>query len=701
MGLINPWLLFGLAALAVPVLVHLVQREEQSGRKFPSLMFVRRIPFEIKRRRRIRDPALLALRCLALAALVIAFTAPYLDTNAAAGTASAVERDVVILLDRSYSMSHPSRWERATAAAGERIDALGPGERAALVAFEERAQVVAELSDDKPSLRAALERIKPGEGKTGYAAAFGAANRMLAASEAVRHGVVVISDLQRSALDESGVLPLGEDVALEIIPVGGSPGANATVTSATLAPQRDGSIEDTLQVRVENTGDAPLAGARLDLVVDGRLAETRPLALAAGEVRTLALPLVPAADRPARIILEVGPDALPADDRYYLVVAPRRPIALALIEPEHPRAHQGVFFEEALRLARAPAVRVQRVRLSEVDDGLLDDFDVVVLDDVAVTPGAQSDAIAAFVARGGGVLASAGPSVGAAWPGGNAGFLPGTLGAETTWTDSARRVLVTTGDHPLWAAPGVERGKALSAANIAVSRRLVPGPDDRVLARADNGAPLLVERTTGAGRALALTTTADPRWSTLALEPGFVPFVQAAVAYLAGRVGWNGAYLAGEVVNLMRVAGHLPGGSDWRLHLANGGAVVVETPSGAAENVQRPGAALFSTGQAGIHEAHRVGGRGGRGASLPFAVNVDRAESVLTAATPTEFERRIVRRARSAMLARKGAAGAESTDPFGPARWLLLLAGLALIIESLVANRISTRRALAATGAAG
>ena len=73
MGLINPWLLLGLAALSVPVLIHLVQREEQSGLKFPSLMFVRRIRFEIKRRRRIRDPMLLALRCFALAAVVIAF----------------------------------------------------------------------------------------------------------------------------------------------------------------------------------------------------------------------------------------------------------------------------------------------------------------------------------------------------------------------------------------------------------------------------------------------------------------------------------------------------------------------------------------------------------------------------------------------------------------------------------------------------
>ncbi len=693
MGLINPWLLFGLAALAVPVLIHLVQREEHSGQKFPSLMFVRRIPFEVKRRRRLRDPVLLALRCLALAAVVMAFASPYFNFNASATGDRPIERDVVILLDRSYSMSHPDRWRRAKAAAGERIDALGANERAALVAFEDHAEVVSELSSDKSALNAALNRIDPGQGRTGYAPAFGAANRMLALSDAKQQGVVVISDLQRSALEDSSALPLGEKVTLEIVPVGGPVGANLTVTGARLAPQRDGSVEDTLQVQIENTGDASIASARLELVVDGRLAETRPLALDAGEGRALMLPLVLAADRPTRITLKVGPDALPADDRYHLVLAPRRPIAVALIEPQHSRPYQGVYFEEALRLARTPTVRIARVRVDQVAEALLEKFDVLVLDDVPIAPGPQSDAIAAFVDRGGGVFAVAGPAVGAAWPGGNSGFLPGIPGAESTTANNAQRAIPSSDDHPLWAAAGLDRGKVLSAAMIDASRRFVPAAQDGVLARLEDGAPLLLERITGAGRALALATTADPRWSTLALEPGFVPFVQAAVAYLAARGGWKDAYLAGEVVDLIQLGGHLPAGSDWRAHLGKRGAVIVETPSGVAQRIE---GGLFTTRLPGMHEAHRVGGRS---ASLPFAVNVERAESVITSALPAELDRRIVRRSRAVLLGRKITSGAEDTDPFGPARWLLLLAGIALIVESLMANRISIRRAAATSGA--
>ncbi len=696
MGLANPWLLLGLAALAVPVLVHLVQRQEQHGTKFPSLMFVRRIPFEIKRRRRLRDRALLALRCLAVAAIAVAFASPYFDLKLASADGTASARDLVILLDRSYSMSHSARWKQAKAAAEGRIRALGPGERAALIAFQDRAEIVSPLSADKTMLLEALNRIEPGEGKTGYAPAFGAANRLLALSDADQRGVVIVSDLQRSALEGSGALPLSEDVALEIVPIRFPVGANATVTQATLAPQRDGSVEEALNVRVENTGDAPLLGATLELLVDGRLAETRQIELDSGAARSFTLPLVLAADRPTQVILNVGPDALPADDRYHLVLAPRRPIATALIEPRLPRAHHGVFIEEALLLARSPEFRVTRIRLDRIDETPLETFELVILDDVPVTPGAASDTLAAFVAAGGGVLAVAGPSLGAAWPGGSEGFLPGDIGAESSPAQATGHIRMSSRDHPLWAAPGLERGRALSAARVITSRRLQPKPGDRVLARMENGAPLLLERTDQVGRVLALTTTADPRWGTLALEPGFVPLVQAAGAYLAGRSGWTEAYLAGEGVDLARAAGHLSAASDWKRYLAGGGTVVVESPSGEAQRIQGKESVFFTPREAGLYQAHRAG-RSGQ--SLPFAVNHTRTESILSAATPEELEARIVRRARFIGSAKTGAGGVRESDPFGPARWLLLLAALALMAESLISGRISRRRVFATKAA--
>ncbi len=694
MGFANPWLLLGLAALAAPVLVHLVLREERSGRAFPSLMFVRRIPFELKRRRKLRDRVLLALRCLALAAIVLAFAAPYTDAQMTPPAQVQNQRDVVWLLDRSYSMSHPRRWERAVSEIRDRIEALGSGERAALIAFDDAARVAAELTADRTALRGALARIGPGEGGAALAAALGAADRILAGSPAERRSVVVVSDLQRSALEAGGVLPLGEDVALEIVPVAEPVGANATVVEARLAPRREAGVEDTLIVRARNTGDAALAGARIELDVDGRRTGAHPLALAPGEERTLTFPIVLAAERATRITVHVGPDALAADDRYHAVLAPRRPLVAALIEPDRARVHHGVFLEEALRLARGPAVEVRRVHVREIDEGLLDAADVVILDDVALPSASAVQAVEAFAERGGGVLVAAGPSDAAPPAAGN-GFLARGFGPVIAHEGAGASIEVAAGDHPLWAAADLEGGQALAGARITATREVTPAPGDRVLARLSDGAPLLVEHAAGAGRVLALATTADPRWGTLALEPGFVPLVHAAVAHLAGGSGWRAAYTAGEVVDLLRHAGSLPGTADWRAYLANGGAVVVESPSGAAERVQRPGGALFTTRMPGIHEAHRADGGG---PALPFAVNVGRAESMLAAAAPEDLERRIVRRSRAAPPGRARAAS-DDAAPFGAAWWLLLLAGLILIIESALANRISQRRVASPAGA--
>src|SRR5688500_2356195 len=103
MSFLTPLFLIGLAGLAIPVLIHLIQRERKNVVQFPSLMFLSRIPYQSVQRRRIRHWMLLLMRLGALALIVLAFARPFLRrTEAAAGGAG--PREVVLLLDRSYSM---------------------------------------------------------------------------------------------------------------------------------------------------------------------------------------------------------------------------------------------------------------------------------------------------------------------------------------------------------------------------------------------------------------------------------------------------------------------------------------------------------------------------------------------------------------------------------------------------------------------
>ena len=51
----------------MPMLVHLIQRERKDVVEFPSLMFIRKIPYQSVERRRIHNWLLLLLRAAAMA----------------------------------------------------------------------------------------------------------------------------------------------------------------------------------------------------------------------------------------------------------------------------------------------------------------------------------------------------------------------------------------------------------------------------------------------------------------------------------------------------------------------------------------------------------------------------------------------------------------------------------------------------------
>ena len=75
MQFLAPLFFAALAGLAIPVLLHLTQREKKQIIRFPSLMFVRRIPYQSVRRRKIQNWLLLMVRMAALAMIILAYTA--------------------------------------------------------------------------------------------------------------------------------------------------------------------------------------------------------------------------------------------------------------------------------------------------------------------------------------------------------------------------------------------------------------------------------------------------------------------------------------------------------------------------------------------------------------------------------------------------------------------------------------------------
>src|SRR5881394_1371838 len=124
MSFLNPYLLFGSLALAIPVLIHLVRREKSEIVPFSSLMFLLKVPKRSIRQQKMKNLLLMALRLLILALLVGAFARPYLTQPAKSAVNGNSRRGTVLMLDTSYSMRYGNNFDKLKTEAKKRIDAM-------------------------------------------------------------------------------------------------------------------------------------------------------------------------------------------------------------------------------------------------------------------------------------------------------------------------------------------------------------------------------------------------------------------------------------------------------------------------------------------------------------------------------------------------------------------------------------------------
>ena len=282
MGLswISPLYLSGLLLLAIPVLIHLVQKQHHNSESFPSLMFLRRIPRREKRRLRIRNWLLLMLRCLLLLLLVLAFARPLFSDSA--GLLDPERSDSVILLDRSWSMHQSDRWQQARNMALRLVTEKRATDRIGLVLFDEEAEILSDLTDDSGNLRTLLQRPAPGYRATQLSTAIEQAARLLASSNAGDRRIFVVSDFQAAAAAD--IPRIAADIEVAALPVDSTPIANAALTSVAIASSSNAAANEfALALEITNFADRPLQ-PELILTLDGREHERRQLQLPPGAV---------------------------------------------------------------------------------------------------------------------------------------------------------------------------------------------------------------------------------------------------------------------------------------------------------------------------------------------------------------------------------------------------------------------------------
>jgi hypothetical protein len=690
MSFLAPIFFLALGAIAVPVIIHLIQRERKEPLRFPSLMFLRQVPYKSTRRRKIRNWPLFVLRCLAILLLAAAFARPFVDRDVAAVGAISNARELVLMLDRSYSMGYGDRWDRAVAAARAEIASLGPEDRATLVLFDQGATAANQRTGDRLRLTAALDAATLGSGGTRYAPVLKLAQSLLETSDRPNLEAVLISDFQRAGWQGEAGARLPAGAVLRPIPITDETTQNLAVTGVAFRREAVGDRERVTAIaRVVNRSDAPVENVAVALELGGRALETKTATVPANNAAAVEFAPFTVSQRNTRGTVRAADDALPADNAFHFVLSPGQAVSVLVVDGGS--AQSSLFLREALAIGEEPGFRADSRRASEFRAGDVANRSVVVLNDVSFPSGDVGRRLRAFVEAGGGLIMALGERAGT---GGSdaADVVPGTPGRTTDRAGAGATLGYLDYSHPVFELFRGPRSGDFTAARFFRYRPVDPPADARVLARFDDGTPALVERRVGEGKVLLFASTLDTYWNNLALQPVFLPFTHQLVKYAAGYAEPSPWFTAGQVLDVGRWGERGPAAGDTAAAdqdgpLATGGIeYVAVAPSGRRENMG--GSPLLRLDEQGFYSIRAAGTGDAR--DFAVAVNVDLAESDLTGLDPQELASAVENQSPAARNALAGVVTAEDRERRQNLWWFVMAALFVLLAgETVFANRLS------------
>ncbi|HSF16848.1 MAG TPA: BatA domain-containing protein [Vicinamibacteria bacterium] len=688
MTFLSPLFFLGALALVVPVIIHLTHREKKDVVEFPSLMFLRRIPYRSVRRQKLRHLLLFALRCLALLLLVLAFARPFFESPMRASASSLGPREIVLLVDNSYSMGYRGRLAEAKTEARSRIQSLGPDDRVSLIVFSNRAEIMNQPTSNRESLLSLVDAIELSDRTTRYEPAFKLAKKVMDESDRNNREVVLVSDFQRNGWegDEDVWLPAGTT----LIPVNLSSATTENLSVTEVVLERDSQsgrerLTASARVAFAAPADALAASRRAHVELNGRSLQSKPFELNPNTSSIVSFEPLTLPAGVARGTIRIDDDDLVADDAFHFVVWPGQALSVLLAEGSPGRAErQRLYIERALEIGDRPSFSVVSRPMSQLRASDLTGKDVVVLNDVSSISDGAATMLDRFVRGGGGLILVLGEASGPdTFSEAAARLLPARpAGVVDRARDFGGTLSYLDYGSPVFELFSAPHSGDFSSAKFFRYRSFATAVGGGVLARFDDGAPALIESKLDEGRILVWSSTLDTFWNDLARQPVFLPFVHQLVKYTAGYTEASLWHSVGEVTDLTRY---------WKMmaEKPGEGELLVTTPSSETRPiVPDKGRPLVTLDEQGFYEIRLAGAT--QGLSTSLASNLDLTESDLATLDPQELV--------AAITFHDVSGPAEGSVSHTPAEqenrqtnwWYLLVAAFAILAcETILSNRLS------------
>jgi len=721
MQFLNAALVAGMAAVAIPIIIHLFHRSKFKIVPWGAMHLLEAVLRKNTKRLKLEQLILLLIRCsipvalaLCMARPVITGLDPLLKNN---------KISTVLILDNSYSMEAGgpanSNFQKAKEAARQIVDNLVPGSDVAVVQMAGGASMLLdEPTFDLDRVRGELGKMRAGYGAADVLDAVKVARAVQPRLNHLNREIIVLTDFQKVTWADPQGLPAPERARiagqlaegktpprLTFFHVGGEVTENISVDKLSFNREILG-VGQQLRVRVpiQNHGEQEFRDLRVIFKVDGKERSVSTTSLGAREKGQVLF--THTFDTSGSHVIEViaEGDPLVADNMMMasIPVWDRLPVLLVSgdMNPE-PLMGETDFVEIALRpfgnakVELADLITTKTVDARELDAKMLAESRVVMLANVSQLNDVQLKALEGFVREGGGVLVFPGNRINSAWYNtsllaGGKGLLPLPVTSLSGSTNAGTRATIVSQhyEHPALEMFNDPRNGNLSEADIRLWYKMREDTSRTgdsgitVLARLDTGDPFLVEKKFGEGRVLSCAVPCDAEWTNLPARPFYLPLMQQLVTYLASKV-----YPPRNVDVGKPLVAFLPSAD-------SGKKAILTDPEGKAREIvigtkgTRAIAEFGETQRPGLYVLDAPNNN-----RIHFVVNVDRKESDLSQLPDSEVQTVAKAMGASVVKTFNDYRALDQQRRFGQEIWQLLLAIMVgLLFLELILEQVFARR---------
>ena len=269
MQFLFPTFLFALAALAIPIIIHLFYFRRFKTVYFTNVRFLREVKEESSSRRKLRNLLVLLMRCLAVAFLVFAFAQPFIPRNTEGVKKG--EQAASIFIDNSFSMNALSKdvslLEKAKMKAREIVQAYSNNDKFQILTndFEGRHQRLV----SKEEAINFIDEIKMTPSVQELSKVLTRQTQALNTDKIATKTAFILSDFQKNITDLNNF----KDTTIEVnlLPLAAVQEKNIAIDSAWFeAPIQMTGQANPLIVRITNYTNENVENVKLSVKLDGQ-----------------------------------------------------------------------------------------------------------------------------------------------------------------------------------------------------------------------------------------------------------------------------------------------------------------------------------------------------------------------------------------------------------------------------------------------